>query len=107
MFMIGMPILVLPPVEMKVIYYEQTTTEKDFYDAFLRNPRIKEIMDSTMDEVIRLMIEVKREKKVAEEAKEEAIESGFDILEKMDERKQAHVDLLVILVVEYCLLVRL
>nr|GEX05831.1 alpha-taxilin like [Tanacetum cinerariifolium] len=70
MFMIGMPILVLPPAEMK------------------------ETMDSTMDEVIMLMIEVEREEKVSEEAKEEAIKSGFDILEKMDERKQAHDDVL-------------
>nr|GEV27602.1 hypothetical protein [Tanacetum cinerariifolium] len=48
-------------------------------------------MDSIMDEVIWLMIEVKREEKVVKEAKEEAIKSGFNILEKMDEHKQAHV----------------
>nr|GEW76191.1 hypothetical protein [Tanacetum cinerariifolium] len=37
-----------------------------------------------MDKVVRLMIEVAREEKVSEEAKEEAIKSVFD------ERKQAH-----------------
>ncbi|GJX91790.1 retrovirus-related pol polyprotein from transposon TNT 1-94 [Tanacetum coccineum] len=84
----GRPILVLPPAEMKVIYCEQTAAEKVFYDALFK--KSKETMDSTMDEVIRLMIEVEREEKVVEEAKKEAIKSGFDILEKMDERKQAH-----------------
>ncbi|GJT64961.1 hypothetical protein Tco_1016441 [Tanacetum coccineum] len=49
----------------------------------------KETLDSTMDKVTRLMIEVEREEKAAEEAKEEAIKSGFDILVKMDECKQA------------------
>nr|GEY08469.1 putative SWI/SNF-related matrix-associated actin-dependent regulator of chromatin subfamily A member 3-like 2 [Tanacetum cinerariifolium] len=87
----GRLILVLPPAEMKVIYYEQTTVEKDFYDAFFKKSKgcmhlnseevIPETMDSTMDEVIRLMIEVELEEKVAEEAKEEAIKSVelFDV----------------------------
>ncbi|GJR27203.1 hypothetical protein Tco_1103435 [Tanacetum coccineum] len=82
--MIGRPILVLPPTEKKVIYCEQTAAGKYFYDALFK--KSKESMDSTMDKVIRLMIEVEREKKVAEEA----IKSGLDIFEKMDERIQAH-----------------
>nr|GEY07967.1 zinc finger, CCHC-type [Tanacetum cinerariifolium] len=38
----------------------------------------KETLDATIYKVTRLMIEVEREEKAAEEAKEEAIKSGFD-----------------------------
>ncbi|XP_076946038.1 DNA repair protein RAD5A-like [Bidens hawaiensis] len=37
----GRPILVLPPAEMKVIYCEQTETEKDFYDALFKRSKVK------------------------------------------------------------------
>ncbi|GKC92173.1 hypothetical protein Tco_1157615 [Tanacetum coccineum] len=42
-----------------------------------------------MDKVMRLVIEVGREEKAVEEAKEEAIKSAFDTLVKMDECKRA------------------
>lgn len=42
-----------------------------------------------MESVMRLMREVECEEKAAENAKEEADQSSFDILVKMDERKQA------------------
>ena len=45
---------------------------------------LKETLDSTMGKVTRLMIEVEREEKAAEEAKWEEIKSGIDILVKTD-----------------------